>query len=435
MCLKEDVFDVPTVPYWNGKEPKTEADEAAKQEKLQYNAVKLVAAVITQTFHNMIEFGLTYSYITNGEAIVSLYTDWKNPKTVHYHLTIPSEDVGSGQNQDLAKTTISLNIVMCLMALTKPQYKPNQRNEVMSKLKKHCIDYHDILSRIPESERKQTPSKACDSSKPKFAKSYNTRSKKTLQRQDGSDSDDDAAVGGSGNNQGASNGVKINGSTNQNKPPTEQTSRNGKGSSNTDQEKIGSPVSEAYYTQACLSGLMRGGKVDSNCPNIGQHKVTNGYHTIVGKDVANMLQEQLAENLDDAFQPLWSQRDWLRGAKGFLFKITLLSHGYVMVAKTSTGKYIPDLKHEHRMYQHLESLQGKYIPVCLGTARLANQYPLDFGIYIRYMLFLSWGGECLSEDKPTYHPDVAESLSAVRNAAIKHGNIEYRNLLWNEELK
>ncbi|KAK2750063.1 hypothetical protein FQN57_004555 [Myotisia sp. PD_48] len=66
-----------------------------------------VAKAITQTYHYMIDDSIQYGYVMSREAIIVLYIDWDDPKTLYYHLTIPGEDSMDlpehGENDPLMK--------------------------------------------------------------------------------------------------------------------------------------------------------------------------------------------------------------------------------------------------------------------------------------------------------------------------------------------
>ena len=82
MDIYRDVVNRSTVPP-------SEDEEAA----FQYGSKRLVASAICQTYHYMLEGGLTYSYLTTGEAIVFFRIDLADPSTLQYHLAQPREEV------------------------------------------------------------------------------------------------------------------------------------------------------------------------------------------------------------------------------------------------------------------------------------------------------------------------------------------------------
>ncbi|KAI9893070.1 MAG: hypothetical protein M1814_000617 [Vezdaea aestivalis] len=146
-----------------------------------------------------------------------------------------------------------------------------------------------------------------------------------------------------------------------------------------------------YCTQACLLGLRQGEKLDQNCPNISLHrneKDRNESHLIDRKTLLNLLRDQLGEDLDDYCHDLG-----IRGARGALFRVSLRSYGYTMVAKGTVAASVRYLRHEYRVYKRLRALQGACVPVCLGNIDLINPYYYLPDIDIIYMMFLAWVGE------------------------------------------
>lgn len=49
----------------------------------------------------MVEFGLCYSYVASGEALVLLYFDPADVRTLYYHLAVPHEEVGTGAKENV----------------------------------------------------------------------------------------------------------------------------------------------------------------------------------------------------------------------------------------------------------------------------------------------------------------------------------------------
>ncbi|OAX80992.1 hypothetical protein ACJ72_04669 [Emergomyces africanus] len=110
-----------------------------------------------------------------------------------------------------------------------------------------------------------------------------------------------------------------------------------------------------YCSQQCLLVLKDGGPLDPLCPN---HK--DNYKDI--RKVANFLadiQKQLAidHGSDAECCPLCKA-----GSCGAPFKVRLSSHGYSMVAKGGPYENRHKLKHEKRIYNTLQDVQGKSIP-------------------------------------------------------------------------
>lgn len=147
-----------------------------------------------------------------------------------------------------------------------------------------------------------------------------------------------------------------------------------------------------------------------------------------------MIKEQLAKDLSIDVHP-W----YVVGARGVMFKITLTSHGYTVAAKATTWLWITDLKHEGQIYQHLQHLQGKYIPVCLGDIDLKNPYPYTASCQLVHLLFLSYAGQKLcsgvSASVPRILHQAKKSIKAIHRGGVTHRDIALRNMLWNKELQ
>ena len=136
--------------------------------------------------------------------------------------------------------------------------------------------------------------------------------------------------------------------------------------------------------------------------------------------------------MDNNCQPLGKQ-----GARGALFKISLVSHGYTFVAKGSVEAFVIDLRHEGRAYDRLQSLQGSAIPVCLGNMDLEKTYFLDVGVKIIHIMLMAWGGVSLYEQTPPVPSALLEqekqrSMGDIRQLGIFHKDEWLANMLWNE---
>ena len=73
MDVPKEVIKRPTIP-------------TDLHEKFNYNADRLVATAVTQTYSYMLESGVEYSCITTGEAIVFLWIKEDDSQTLYYHL-------------------------------------------------------------------------------------------------------------------------------------------------------------------------------------------------------------------------------------------------------------------------------------------------------------------------------------------------------------
>jgi Lipopolysaccharide kinase (Kdo/WaaP) family len=197
--------------------------------------------------------------------------------------------------------------------------------------------------------------------------------------------------------------------------------------------------SRPYCSQQCLRGLAKGWLLDLACPNISYHKGTNNRvtrHQLTHGAFLALLRQQLAWSLDENCQPLG-----LQGARGALFKITLASHGYTMIAKGTVLAFVKDLQWESQIYQHLEPIQGLCVPVCLGNIDLVNPYYYDMGVKIIHIILLSWAGDSLCDrnryglDKSALAEDVVCSVKAIHRLGVLHHDVRAPNICWNSEVK
>ena len=145
--------------------------------------------------------------------------------------------------------------------------------------------------------------------------------------------------------------------------------------------------------------MIRGQKLDRRRPNVSLHRKSGGpkqtHHPVYHKQWLAMLQEQLRQSLDDGITRLQ-----IGGARGVLFKVTLLAYGYTFISKGTVRAFIRDLEHEAAVYRRLRLIQGVHIPVFLGAIDLQQMkkiYYYDHRVYVVYMTFLSWGGCSVTE--------------------------------------
>ncbi|KAI1499333.1 hypothetical protein F5X99DRAFT_430823 [Biscogniauxia marginata] len=138
MDIYREVINRPTKP--------TAADSEAL---FRYYADWLVAAVVTQTFHYMIQGGLEYGFMTTGEAIVFLKIDWADPTTIYYHLAEPKEEVLAHGDNRYYCTAVSQILAFSLIALGSPgqqrSHGQKERAAAEKRLRRWTVDYKIIL--------------------------------------------------------------------------------------------------------------------------------------------------------------------------------------------------------------------------------------------------------------------------------------------------
>ncbi|KAI1474487.1 hypothetical protein F4774DRAFT_422364 [Daldinia eschscholtzii] len=386
MDIHRDVVNRKTIPTSQNKKA-----------HFQYQADRLTASAITQTYHYMIECGLEYSTLTIGQAIVFLKIDWKEPGTLLYHLTEPNPEVSAHPNNSEICTAVGQYLAFTLMALGSPGerrvHDQQERHKAKSNLKPWAEDFEATvksLSKVALSD---------------YSPDFQPTTYKAVERSP----------------------YLLRSNNNRQKAPDTPT-----------------PVgrTEQYCTQKCLLGLVQGGFLDPKCPNIALHcknGLTKARHPVSHKEWLKLLWEQLTQSWGDGITKLDQG-----GACGVLFRITLLVYGYTFVAKGTVRALINDLKHEAAVYNRLKPIQGHHVPVFLGAIDLRETdfiYYYDFKVYIVYMMLLSWGGDRIENALTTNEmgKDLKSmaimSLRAIHDHGVIHEDVRSPNLLFNQEVK
>ncbi|CAG9946282.1 unnamed protein product [Clonostachys rosea f. rosea IK726] len=203
---------------------------------------------------------------------------------------------------------------------------------------------------------------------------------------------------------------------------------------------------QQYCTQKCLLGLIKGSFLDSKCPNVALHRKSCAHvhahsrarHPVSHAEWLELLWKQLEQSLDDGIEPLG-----LGGARGVLFKVTLLAYGYTIVGKGTVRAFIKDLEHEAAVYKRLERFQGLHVPAFLGAIDLRSMnkiYYYDHRVYVVHMTFLSWGGSSMAEalnvgeTAKSLQNMAIRSLRAIHQEGVIHKDVRLANMLLNREI-
>ncbi|KAI1475419.1 hypothetical protein F4774DRAFT_429041 [Daldinia eschscholtzii] len=426
---------------------KTIPTSADLQAKLQYNAERLVASAITQTYHYMIEAGIEYGNLSIGEATVFLKIDWKEPETLRYHLAEPIQELLAYPNSFRICTAVGQHLAFALMALGSPgeqhRHGEEERYRAMNNLKTWVEDFETTVRSIPENERLALldyspgykPTKHDDFERLPYPLRNRKRrisqqdiKESFLRRDNGREpSDDESAMPPDTPTPG---GQSTGQSSQRNERPAQQPGG--------DKYQQG----RQYCTQKCLLGLVQGDFLDPKCPNIAFHSknyLTGARHPVSHKKWLELLWKQLKQSLDDGIIDLNQG-----GARGVLFKITLLVYGYTFVAKGTVRAFISDLEHEAAVYDRLRLLQGCDVPVFLGAIDLRTMnkvYYYFHRVYVVYMMFLSWGGDSLDDALKTgrmgkeLENATVTSLRAIHQQGVIHKDVRFENMLFNQELQ
>lgn len=378
-----------------------------------------------------------YSYLTTGEAFVSLQIKEAEPHTLYYHLAEPNSEAEAEDEVGilLCRTAVSQTSTFCLFALDLEPHNQLWRNETIRTACKAIIDHETILRQISAEEKALTPPSSVFRARIhpikrspimlRPRKSGKTRSScpstditvhKDPQSPSGSsDEFSDIGTPSKASMRTAESGIRHAHAINAPQPP-------------------GSDVRQRQYcTQACLLGVVRRRPLDEACPNVSAHRAlgAGSHHPLDQKTLAQIMIDQLARDPDHGCEPLGKQ-----GARGALFKLTLDSYGYTLVAKGTVRAFKMNLKHEDSVYRHLKEVQGEVIPVYLGNIPLKQPYFLDAEVKIVYMLLMSWAGEQAQRDflagiGRDLNLETTCSVTKLRCHGVEHHDIRPPNVLWN----
>ncbi len=424
----------------------------------QYHADKLVAAAVAQTFHYMIEGGLEYGILTTGEAIVFLKIDWADPTKLYYHLAEPVPEVQAHPNNFRYCTAVGQVLAFSLMALGPPgrrrerEHSQDERVLAIRRLKTWKEDYEMILRAIPVSERK-----APLSSPGYQPKTYSNidRSPYLLRKKKSVTGYSDTNVATRSRSPESSDEESETRRMPGTPTPTQPNTR-GRGSRGGERgltkrprgdggrgapSHSGGGRSRQFCTLKCLLGLLGRGFLDEKCPNVALHRGQSDgvHHPVDHTEWLRLLREQLRRTLDDGVVCIWKQ-----GARGVLFQVTLLTHGYTFVAKGTVPEFVEDLEHETAVYRRLQPLQGVCVPVFLGTVDLGSlgrTYYYDFRVRVVYLMLLSWAGVSLGEagtwEAMGNDPgrELVRSVRELHANGVAHTDVRPPNVLWCRETR
>lgn len=406
---------------------------------------RLVAAAITQAFSYMVSAGLEFGYVCTGEAFIFLRVP-EDPTTVYYFLSTPQTDVGdstgwsddapTSTNNRLDLTAVAQVLAFTLQALQSSPRSHEWRAKAEDSLSTWEYVYSDILDDAPAPDT--TPSEYWPSPDNQLAEVRISpialrRGPAQRLRVGCRPSSDTLSEGDeSGADQGDSNTPS--------QPSRRLAVRDAKGRGGrgkdpkaTKQKRGTSSNHRArlFCTRRCLLGLIRGGDLDRDCPNVNEHGRT--VHRISKDNFHEMMGEQLSRTLDTNFEPCGRA-----GSRGVPFKATLASHGYTVIAKCTPADFVSDLKHEADVYKRLHPIQGRYVPAYLGSLDLLQPYYFEGIAKLVHVMFLEYVGipiyrHWAALDQQHVVRQVEQCMKAIHQLNVLHRDIMPRNILRNRE--
>lgn len=369
---------------------------------VQDKGKELVAQILCQAFHYMLQSGLLFGYITSGRTLILLRIDEFAQQRLYFHF-IPVDSTGQAREFEAHYAPATQLATFALLAL---RAREMPRDWIVQA--ENCGIYqwplfphpplHQNISLQPQTYGGETSESSGENDDP------NDSDYGASQRQPRSQSDQQYRS--------------------QNERRRSPRKRN-------------EPSDQEYCTQACLLGLVQRSPLDVSCPNFSMHKrrSTGEDHPITKEDIGLLLQRQLSRSLDQDCECL--DRKGFFGDVGVLFKVTLSEYGYTFVAKGVQKANERDLAHEKKVYSHLVPLQGMFIPAYLGCIALARPYPLVSMAKVTKLLLMSWAGMSLRYNTWPGDVDIRKetdkTLQTLAQSGVRHDDIRQSNLVWNAE--
>ncbi|KAK8038361.1 metalloprotease-like protein [Apiospora phragmitis] len=414
----------------------------------QFRAEARIAMALTQVFDYMVNYGVAYGYVAAGESLLLLYIDRADPQTLFCHPCVPNEDVGEVAGEDWAEKMIYTAVAQLasffLLSLRSDALQgallEASLESAGAALKKwtepyeeavHFVSAEDTESSLaPSSSPMQGADQDFTSKAVRTGRDIPLRSKSscatpTLPRRDNESDEEDGPEG--------------------DLPPpwTRPVSDRGnrkRGLSDSSSEVVEthhSAPTRQYCSQACLLGLKKGWDLDDSCPNVLLHRNASGdgrRHHITADQFTHLVGERLRQN---PYQDCSALDGWgKKGAIGVLFRLELPPYGYTFVGKGTLLDNLERLRHECRVYERLDTLQGYVVPVHLGLVQLEKGYILPGGERAVHMMLMSWGGESVAHagmGTADMEAQRHRSSQAVWALGVDHNDERNDNLLWNAE--
>jgi hypothetical protein len=401
---------------------------------------RLVAAAVTQAFSYMVMAGLEFGYVCTGQAFIFLQVP-EDPTTVRYFLSTPQADVGdlTGWSDDVASSTknrlhltaVAQVLAFTLQALQSPPRSHEWRAKAEDTLKTWEYVYSEVLDAAPAPEATPSEYWPSPSNELKRVSPIALRQRPVPHPRNACrptsdvvpEEDDPDADHGSPDTPSqpsrkpAARAAKSNGESGQASKATQSSRRN-----------RGNQRARLFCTRRCLLGLVRGGNLDRDCPNVNEHGTT--IHRIDKDMFLPMMRDQLSRTLDSDFEPCGRP-----GSRGVPFRATLASHGYTVIAKCTPADFVAYLQHEAVVYKRLQPIQGHHVPIHLGSMDLQRPYYYEGIAKLVRVMFLGYGGAPISRqwknlDQLCALRQVESCMRAIHALGVLHRDVMPRNILW-----
>ena len=418
-------------------------------------AEEFVAKVATQIYDYMLKSGIEYGCIATGEALVFVRIDYGSlARNMYYHLAEPKfehDDADSMGLPAVSLTAVAQLFSFTLMAFGATSHNQEARSEALRDAMRWTKDDAKLLRKMSDPQIKPSPPPSAYKGKsypittsPPVTRSKSRQITRERCRSEGAgtEQDNNSSSGDEGPNSSPTRKQGQPGSRSQHSLATRSknhstsTLQDGK---NDKQNTRGTAHDFDYCTESCLLGLTQDQPLNPRCPNYHMHQLhsdSNGHHISIASAL-RLIKEQLHRDLDDYCIDLKKQ-----GARGMLFKIVLMPFSYCFVGKGTRDVFVPDLKHEGQMYQHMRALQARHIPVHLGNIDMSRPW-YGLGFEIIHMLLLSFagshypqlcGGTWSQEQKTAWEQGIHDFVAEANQLGIRHNDLEHQNILYHAKL-
>lgn len=211
------------------------------------------------------------------------------------------------------------------------------------------------------------------------------------------------------------------------------------------------PRDRQFCTQECLQSLSLGPKqqrppADITCPNYAEHQYDV---SLTDERLCRELRAQLTMSANDAPPQFSCGYQFLNLMSGHtqIIKLRLCSSGHVLLAKAFMPSDLRTMYREARFYAHLRHLQGRCVPVCMGTVELPLENAITYdGFRFTGLLLLAWagigpdqwryvggglgyGGEADHAFTQTLKDETRKALAKIHQAGVLHRDVALRNVL------